>query len=240
LVQALCNAGVASMRVERGGMGDSTGIACTELDFAAELATYRSAAEALLADSRVATVSVFGHSYGGMVAPLLAELPVSRLAVVGTTALRWEQSVLSAARIVYEQSGLSAAQVKAKVRALTELGHCVYRNGMTPDEARSARPEAAGVVPEWYRGERLAGRKVQFYRQLNELDLGEAWRRVQRPVLALAGSDDFVCPPPQARRIAELCSGRARVIDGLGHELGDASGISGALSHALCSWFATS
>ncbi len=94
LLGKLAQLGIASLRVERFGMGDSEGPPCTLVDFDTEYRGYR-AGLALL--SRVSwcvpeRVLLFGHSLGAMVAPLLTvddALPVAPRGVItfGASAL---------------------------------------------------------------------------------------------------------------------------------------------------------
>src|SRR5204862_1262354 len=75
LLSALAGAGVASVRVERSGIGDSQGPSCTRVDFETELLGYRAGLRLIQscgwADGR--RIFAFGHSLGAMVPPLLAE-----------------------------------------------------------------------------------------------------------------------------------------------------------------------
>lgn len=79
----LCDAGLATFRVERPGLGDSRGKPCHGwLD---EQALYREAIGSLTGFSRVV---LFGHSVGGMHAPRLSDL-ADALIVYGTTSRQW-------------------------------------------------------------------------------------------------------------------------------------------------------
>lgn len=97
LVAGLTAAGAITLRVERPGLGDSEGPPCRELGLHAELACHAAGLALLAADPRVGELALFGHSLGGMLAPLLAaRAPVARVAVHGTTAAPWDR-VLGAA-----------------------------------------------------------------------------------------------------------------------------------------------
>ena len=84
LVQAWTREGFATMRVEKRGVGDSEG---TAADFQTEVADVQRALDALRAMDFVSRVFVFGHSVGGMIAPLLHS--PSGLIVYGTSSARW-------------------------------------------------------------------------------------------------------------------------------------------------------
>ncbi|MCA9610930.1 MAG: alpha/beta fold hydrolase, partial [Myxococcales bacterium] len=79
----LARTGVASLRIERPGLGDSPGAPCH--GFLDEQRAYR---DALDARPRTRPRVLFGHSVGGMHAPMLADL-ADGLIVYGTSARRW-------------------------------------------------------------------------------------------------------------------------------------------------------
>lgn len=81
----LARSGIATLRIERPGLGDSPGARCA--GFLAEQRAYRDALEARARGLRRA---IFGHSVGGMHAPLLADLADSVI-VYGTSARRWSE-----------------------------------------------------------------------------------------------------------------------------------------------------
>jgi len=80
LVHGWTREGFATMRMEKRGVGDSEGDAP---DFRTDLDDFRAALE-----SMARPVFVFGHSLGGMMAPLLSD-GVAGLVVYGTSPLRW-------------------------------------------------------------------------------------------------------------------------------------------------------
>ena len=83
IARFLHDLGVATLRIDRPGLGDSPGP--PSAGFLDENASYRAALEAL-DDGRRRVL--FGHSVGGMHAPLLADL-ADALVVYGTSRRRW-------------------------------------------------------------------------------------------------------------------------------------------------------
>jgi pimeloyl-ACP methyl ester carboxylesterase len=116
--RALCtawsDAGFTSMRVEKRGVGDSEGDLA---DFDAELAGARAAFDALSAP-----VFVFGHSVGGMIAPLLDRSARGTM-VYGTAATRWTTCVAASTRrqLQGRDEATIAAAVDAQLRGM-QLG----------------------------------------------------------------------------------------------------------------------
>jgi len=114
LVTALTAAGVATLRVERPGLGDSEGGPCEALGWWDEVALHRAGLAALAgaswADPRA--LGLFGHSIGGMLAPLVARAaPVRRIAIYGSCARPWSQCVRRAAQRQAARHGRALAHM---------------------------------------------------------------------------------------------------------------------------------
>ncbi|HHH30216.1 MAG TPA: alpha/beta fold hydrolase [Polyangiaceae bacterium] len=88
LLSDLSRLGLATFRVERPGLGDSPGPPCD--GFLDEQAVYRAGLRSLADDPRFTSVVLFGHSVGGMHAPMLADL-ADALITYGSSARRWSQ-----------------------------------------------------------------------------------------------------------------------------------------------------
>ena len=96
IVAALAAAGVASMRVERPGLGDSEGGPCEALGWHDEVAMFRAGLAALASDPAIDpdALGLFGHGVGGTLAPAVgAEERARRVIVFGTCARRWSACV---------------------------------------------------------------------------------------------------------------------------------------------------
>jgi pimeloyl-ACP methyl ester carboxylesterase len=216
LVGALAAAGFASLRVERSGVGDSEGPPCADVDFETELEGYRAGLGLLDEVSWAAPAQrfLFGHSLGGIVAPLLASSrPVSGVAVFGTTFGRFSDSLIGAARRRSELVRASGDDLRAHLEALPEIIRAVVGDGLSPDELYARRPELASVGQRWYAGTRAFGRTVRFYQQIERLDLAQRWRDVRAPVLAVHGTDDWVASSEDARQIADRVGSGARHVE---------------------------
>lgn len=117
LVTALCAAGVATLRVERPGLGDSEGGPCEQLGWWDEVALYRAGLAALAGADWVepGALGLFGHSVGGMLAPLVARAtPTRRIAVHGSCARPWSQCVRRAAQRQAARQGRAPADLLAR------------------------------------------------------------------------------------------------------------------------------
>jgi pimeloyl-ACP methyl ester carboxylesterase len=246
LLAALAARGFASLRVERSGVGDSEGPPCTEVDFETELAGYRAGLDLLTRAPWAAQASIFlyGHSLGGIVAPLVAadaSAPLRGVAVFGTLIEPFDQSLIGTARRRTELLGTPGAERDVFLEGVMEIVRAVVRDGATPAELYARRPDLAGVVPEFYSGDKMFGRVVRFYQQIARLDLPAIWSRVRAPVLALHGDGDWVVPAADARAIA-AGGGRFAALPGVDHFMraaasgGGALGLADALVSTLADW----
>lgn len=183
LVRAWTELGLATVRVERPGVGDSEGPPCAELDLAGEIELY----EAALA-SLPERPLLFGHSLGGVVATALAARAAGVIAY-GAPGTSWTRTVREG--------------IERQLR---------LRRASEPDvAARLARFDADPF-------EERHGRALELHRQLDALDLAEAWRRVPVPVLVLIGEHDWVTGGEAQRAIAERARDAEVVtLDGLDH-----------------------
>ena len=189
--------GFATLRVNKPGVGESggppSGKTCSELDWNAELAAYRTAFAAIpqfdfLDSSRVYLV---GFSNGGGVAPLVANGPSVRgYLVFGGWYKSWLEHMLEHERRRMRLSGLSEAEITNRMRQFATF-YDLYLNGkLTPAQALTQHPE---FKPIWYdEPERQYGRPAAFYQQLQDLNLGQAWSTVNVPVLAVHGEYDWI------------------------------------------------
>ena len=226
LMSGLTDAGLATLRVERSGTGDSEGPPSAEVDFAKELVGYRAGLAQLR--ERHDLVFLLGNSLGGMVAPLLADDDLAGIAVIGTSASTWHECLLGSFCRQQERS-------TRELEHLTELQERVLRGGATPAEVYAALPLLTRFAH--YEGELSYGRTVRFFQQLEAADLRSAWVGVHVPVLALHGSQDWICTAEDARAIVDLVGPRATLheLDGVDHGLA-AEGAVAKVVAATVAW----
>jgi dienelactone hydrolase len=89
LVHAIAAQGFVTMRIDKPGAGDSEGPPCPEIGYREELAGYRAALQALVANPAVDPDRVFliGLSLGGFFAPIIAQdAEIAGISVYGTIA----------------------------------------------------------------------------------------------------------------------------------------------------------
>ncbi len=201
LVHAWARQGFVTMRVEKRGVGDSEGERPDRTDVATEVDDVRAALRALASYDFVDAdaVFVFGHSVGGMIAPLLESERIARGYVVyGTSAARWFACVDASTRRQLELRGAPPDVVDERARR-------------ERDDLRSH------AVTD--------GRSAEYHGQLDATDVAAAWARVDHPVLVLHGEHDWVVSDEEALRVAEIVNARhagaatSQRVPGLDHSM---------------------
>jgi pimeloyl-ACP methyl ester carboxylesterase len=126
LVHGWTDAGLATLRVDKRGVGDSEGGRPDELDFVTELADLRAA----LASLPAGPVVLFGHSVGGTMAALLAaERPLAGVMVYGSSPVKWLECLAATTLRQLRLRGASADTIAASVAELQANARRTGLNG---------------------------------------------------------------------------------------------------------------
>jgi pimeloyl-ACP methyl ester carboxylesterase len=196
IVGAFARGGFVTMRVDKPGVGDSEGGPGTEVDFEQELDGYRQALKALMARPEVdaSKVFVFGHSMGGLWAPVLAgETKLAGVAVAGTAFRTWMEYSLENQRRQSLLGGATAAQVHDEITRTSAVLTAFLVEKLPPARIVERSPALRATVDEVFEpGPLYAGRALPFWHQVNALNLPEAWARASGALLVLVGANDFL------------------------------------------------
>lgn len=205
LLEGFSAAGFATLRVERSGTGDSEGPPISTTNLFDDVAAYRAALEFLQQQTLVKDVFLFGHSVGGMIAPLLAGegANISGVIVFGTSSLRWVDCLVSATRRQKRLAGMSGDELDDYVAAWEKMHQEVCRGGYLPWQVFERFPELGWIEGSACRGETMFGRHATFFQQLERLDLAALWKTVHCKVLVMHGEFDWACGPDEGRGLAE-------------------------------------
>jgi uncharacterized protein len=219
--------GFVTLRVDKPGCGDSEGGPADAVDFDSELNGYRQALKALRARADVdpSNVFVFGHSMGGVMAPLLGpEVPVRGIIVYGTIGRTWAEYLPENFRRQAELLGRPAAAIDRQARADATLMTRLYADHLTPREVlekyTDLRERVEAIFPD---GRTLGGRGPAFFEQLAAKDPGGAWESFEGHALALWGRADFVSNEDDHALIARIVNrvhpgrGTFLPLDGIDH-----------------------
>jgi pimeloyl-ACP methyl ester carboxylesterase len=201
--------GFATVRLDKAGVGDSEGD-CARTDFETELSGYRAAFRKIkeypFVD--VERVFLFGMSNGGGFAPLVAEgAPVRGYVVDGAWVKTWYEHMLEIERRRLALAGTAPAELNARMKQVEQLYSGFLLDRRAPRQLLEQHPELKAV---WDGGtDDLYGRPVEYYQQLQDLDLMAAWSRVAVPVLALHGEFDWIMSRADHELIVDLVNHNA-------------------------------
>ncbi len=193
LLRGWTERGLTTLRVERPGLGDSEGPPCAELDARDELACYAAGLAALREDPAVDRdrIFVFGHSVGGMLAPLLCERAGALRGVIvyGTSARRWSRCL---------RDGIER-QLALRGSDREEIAAALARFDADPFEERH-------------------GRTLAYHEGLEALELGAVWARLATPALVVIGEHDWVVSEEEQRAIGAIArDAEVLALEGLDH-----------------------
>lgn len=201
LLHELTRHGLATLRLERRGLGDSEGPPAATIGFGTELDDLRALVEpaylrALGCDPD--RLALFGHSVGGMMLPSIAEHAHPRAAIVAGSSRRvWTECVAGSTRRQVLLRGGTEAEAQAEVARET-------------DAILNAAPD-----------EVLFGRTVAFSRELQNANIGAAFDRLACPLLVVQGEHDWVVGEDEGRHlVARAPAAELWSVPGMDHSFG--------------------
>lgn len=200
LINHIARQGFVVMRVDKSGLGDSRGASCESIDFFTELEGYRQAYAALRATPEVdaSNCFLFGHSMGGLMAPLIAkDYPVKGIAVYGTIGVNFMEYFTNTRRTIAQALELDAAQSDLYVKRESACAAMLLNARLSREEAIKLDEVCAGVY------DILLLRSDPYWRQLYDLNIPALWQAYDGKTLAAWGSTDYISARREHEMIAE-------------------------------------
>jgi len=227
IVDDFARRGYVTLRVDKPGCGDSEGGPPRDVDFDTELDGYRQALKMLKARSDVdaGSVFIFGHSMGGVMAPLLAaDLPVRGIIVYGTITRTWTEYMLDNTRRQMELADADPSAIDREMRTDAALLTYLYAEKMAPKDIALRYPHLRERLGQTITDDRYyVDRSLTFFRQLADKNLGAAWESFGGYALAIWGRADFVSNEDDHALIARILNrdhpghGTFLAFDGIDH-----------------------
>jgi pimeloyl-ACP methyl ester carboxylesterase len=201
LADALTRRGVMVLRLDKRGIGASTGGSpdLTTADYAADarsaLAWLRRRPEA-----KADRVGLLGHSEGAEIAPMLAadDPRVAFLVLLAAPAVPGDQLLLAQSRALLEAQGAPADRIEAVARANRDI-YAIAKSDLPDDQAFEQvadRLQQAGAPQDAVAAMARQGLSP-WVRWFLRHDPRPALAKVRCPVLALNGGKDLQAPPAQ-------------------------------------------
>lgn len=199
LVDDWVKAGFAVYRIEKPGMGDSEGGAsCFALDFEEEVAVFRTGYRDILSRPDVDTscVFLFGHSIGGIIAPLLAsEFEPKGVITYGTVINSWFEYMQELTRVQGVYFNQPDTIVERDIRNATPFWYALLvaqksKEEILKDSSIYYMLEAEGNLQDFQDGQFIQ-RHYTYWTGIQNIHLSWEWANVKSNVLALYGEFDI-------------------------------------------------
>jgi len=243
LLRLIDQSGYATVRVDKPGIGESQGTPCSKADFQGELEGYQSAFDSMSKYDFIDLDRIFvmGLSNGGGFAPLVSrQHRVRGFIAAGSWGRTWYEHMLENERLRLANAGKTPAEVNDAVKVFSQFYDLYLIQGQTPGEIIGRHPQWKDY---WYDSpEGQYGRPAAFYQQLQALNLGEVWQKVDSPVLVLRGTNDTIMSRTDSAAIAETVNrvhpGKARYLepDGMSHDFMVGNKFYGELVSTILDW----
>jgi uncharacterized protein len=192
--------GFVTLRVEKSGMGDSKGLPCNQLDFKTEAEGYRQGLIKLKNLDYIDSDNIFllGHSMGGVMAPIIAPThSVRGIIVYGAITANFMEYYSTSRRSVAQALQMNPEEADNYVKLACECAFKLIREKMTPGAIINQNAECEPHVGL----ESL--RTIDFWYQLDALNLPAEWKKFEGKVLAVYGKSDFVSTRAEHEQLAQ-------------------------------------
>ncbi|MFC4262243.1 PDZ domain-containing protein [Ferruginibacter yonginensis] len=199
-IDALVERGFAVYRMEKADMGDNTNQQpCETMGFKDELAMYDAGYKNLLQLANVDTANIilFGHSMGGVTAPLLAQKYQPKAVVVYGTVFKPWLSYLLDANLLQPQMmyGESAQKLQQQINEALPYIHDYFLTDKTIEQI-TATPQGLAAMELLISYDAktklgLSGRAASVHKELNQMNVKAAWAATNSAVLAIYGECDI-------------------------------------------------
>ena len=205
LINQWIEKGYAVYLVEKPGMGDSeSDIPCMDIDFNQELLAFEKAYEALQQSPKIdrQNIFLFGHSMGGIIAPLLAQkTSPAGIMVFGIVGENWYDYMK---RIYIEQPlifGNNQEQINQDAQYYLPfvkdlLVHKKSNSELLENPVYGERLKQDGVADNLANGYFIM-RHYKYWQTLADVDIPGIWAKVKAPVYVLHGEYDIQAIHPK-------------------------------------------
>jgi pimeloyl-ACP methyl ester carboxylesterase len=198
-LDAIVERGYAVFRMEKGDMGDNQGLPpCDQMGFFEELAMHEAGYQHLLTLPNIdkSTIFLFGHSMGGITAPLLAEKFQPRgVAVYGTVFKPWLEYLFDAYIKQSVMQGENYAELREELeKAKPHLYAYFHQNKPLEEVIKDPKGLAAFQnILSYIPSAKIfnSGRHPSCYKELNDSKVASAWGAYNNHVLAIYGECDL-------------------------------------------------
>jgi uncharacterized protein len=198
LIEALVEKGYSVFRMEKPGVGDTYNLPdCRQIDYDTELSAFNEGLAHLQTLSFIdkANIFLFGHSLGGIAAPLMATENKPRgIIVYGTVLKSWAEYLMDIYREQRELLGVDFLQIERTARIMFPLLNDYLVHKTSPFELAKNNPEYAEMLATslgFNDQGHIIDRHYTFWQQLQHKNLTEAWINAGTYTFAIYGEADI-------------------------------------------------
>lgn len=211
LLKDWIDAGFAVYRVEKPGVGDSMSTKhCMQISFDEEFTAFKEGYKDLLKQETIDTdnIFMFGHSMGGVIAPLLSEMKSPRgILTYGSIAQNWFDYMVDLYTIQPKHFGISDAQIIEDNKVNLKFNNDFLIKKLSGPKILENKDYAeffsASIAD--FKQNQYIGRHFDFWQSLADIDIPEAWAKVKTNVFAMHGEFDIQAISPKgAQKIVEI------------------------------------
>lgn len=203
-LDAMVDRGFAVYRMEKADMGDNVNMPpCETMGFNDELDMYMAGYQNLLTLKQVDTskIFLFGHSMGGVTAPLVAEkFQPKGVVVYGTVFKPWMEYLMDAYTIQLQYYGADLAVLRDSLEAAKPFIYDYFYTDKTVEEICKTKEGLAAmelILGYDYKTKLGAsGRAASVHKEMNQHNLAKAWSNTNAYVLAIYGECDIAAIHP--------------------------------------------
>ncbi len=198
LLMEVVKNGIAVFKVEKPGLGDCKGTAaCEDIDFYTELNAFEKAYQHIPNYTFLDTnnIFIFGHSMGGVIAPIMHRTPEAKgISVYGTVTRSWFEYFVEMSRIQMTISGEDYKDNENMFATRLKFNYEYLINKKTPSELAKDSTLAELLKTEWeYQSpDKITGRNYKYWQQLQDVSMLKGWADYKGKVLSIWGECDFV------------------------------------------------
>lgn len=204
LIEGLVDRGYAVFRMEKPGVGDSYNLPdCRQIDYDTELNAFMQGLVHLKTMHFIdhSNVFLFGHSLGGVTAPLMAvENPPKGIIVYGTVLKSWAEYLMDIIREQRQLRGFDFLEIEHDARVMFPLLNDYLVHKMSPFKLAENNQEYAALLASslGFNEEGLIlDRHYTFWQQIQDKNLTEAWKEAGVFTLAIYGEADIAAINPK-------------------------------------------
>lgn len=189
------NAGFAVYRIEKPGVGDSQSkYHCSDIDFDTEIQAFKEGYKDLLKQEAIDNTNIFmfGHSMGGVTAPLLNDMHAPKgIITYGTVGKNWYDYMVDLYTIQPKHFGVPISEIKENNKVDLKFNKDLLINKLSGAKMLENKDYVAFFNAEDLKREQYIGRHFKYWQRLANVNIPKVWSTVKTNVLAMHGEFDI-------------------------------------------------